>query len=129
MILTYSHDRFPVLIENKIKIHTIREDKYNRWKAGNSIQHWMHNPRNVSKNPYQFAKDVSDLNKCISVQKISIILTKAIDMIEIDGRELDPSEFDVLARHDGFDSFRQMKKWFKESIIDWKIIHWTNYKY
>jgi hypothetical protein len=64
MILTYSNPRFKDLILSGEKIHTIREDKTGRWKPGMSIQHWMGNPRNPSKNPHQFAK-----GECKAVQK------------------------------------------------------------
>lgn len=58
MILSYSKPEFKGLILGGDKIHTLREDKSDRWKPGMSIQHWLGNPRNVSKNPHQFHEGV-----------------------------------------------------------------------
>lgn len=69
MILTYSFDKFVPAILSGEKIHTIREDFYERWKPGMSIQHWRGNPRNVKSNPYQFA-----VGECKGVQDITIRL-------------------------------------------------------
>lgn len=105
MILTYSHERFPDLIKAGIKIHTIRVDKNNRWKPGMTIQHWMHNPRNQSKNPHQFGTGV-----CRSIQKIKIM--PDLKMIQIDG----------------FTNARMFWKWFHEPFVG-RLIHFTYYKY
>lgn len=129
MLLTYSHKQFPPFILGSIKIHTIRQDKNNRWKPGNSIQHWMHNPRNKSKNPYPFAAERPDLNTCISIQSVSMIKTSKEWIITIDGRELPKERFEEFAINDGFTSFRQMTTFITESISNWKIIHWTDFKY
>ena len=51
----------PVIFCVANKIHTIREDKTNRWKAGNLI-HFVINNR--TKKRYQFAPII----KCVSIQ-------------------------------------------------------------
>lgn len=135
MILTYSKPQFPPLIESGVKIHTIREDANNRWKVDRSIQHWMHNPRNVSKNPYQFAKDRADLNTVKCIEYISIIEgyvyvfphPYALTFRKI--YLLDDDTLYQLARNDGFENWRQMRVWFKNDIRNWKIIHWTDFRY
>jgi len=60
MLLTFTKPQFKDLIKQGIKQHTIREDKNNRWKVGNSIQFWLGNPRNVhAKNkPHQFGNGI-----------------------------------------------------------------------
>lgn len=138
MLLTYSKPQFQPLIESGVKIHTIREDSNNRWKPGRTIQHWMHNPRNVSKNPYPFAKNRDDLNTVISIEYISIVggivhitahpyyLTSELKKQK---GAVSPDVLDVLARNDGFENWRQMRVWFRDDIELWKIIHWTDYKY
>ena len=46
MLLTFSKSEFRDRIRKGVKIHSIREDKYNRWKAGMNIHFWLGNPRN-----------------------------------------------------------------------------------
>ena len=58
MILTFSSPDFVEAITAGTKIHTIRLDKTLRWKAGNKIQFWKGNPRNVKSNPYQFGTGI-----------------------------------------------------------------------
>lgn len=120
MILTYSKDQFEAKIKAGIKIHTIREDKTNRWKEGMSIQHWRGNPRNVKLNPRQFGSDV-----CMGIQKI--LITKDRE-ISVGDRFLTPVEIEALAINDGFESLRQFWAWFSEPFIG-KIIHFTDFKY
>ena len=130
MLLTYSHPRFPALINAGIKIHTIREDKGNRWQSGRAIHHWMHNPRNVQKNPYPFCMDKNPV--CIGVQSIDI--EPLIEMVRInypDGnsRFLEDQEIDLLALNDGLINRRIFFKWFGKSSFSGKIIHWTDLRY
>lgn len=136
MILTYSHPRFADMITHGHKIHTIREDRHNRWREGLRIQHWMHNPRNVSKNPYPFAQNLNHV--CTGTQKITLIASRTISSdlrIWVDGYELQYDEVIELARADGFDSPRQMARWFFGVIADapqfWtgNLIHWTDKRY
>lgn len=116
------------------KIHTIREDKKDRWKVGNKI-HFAINNR--TKNRFQFAP----ILKVKSIQKIEIkylsITKEPIDLkpiIWIDGYlKYDPAtgidngmlEF---ARNDGFDSIKHFFEYFSENFTG-KIIHWTDLVY
>ena len=121
MILTFSKVDFVRKIIDGEKIHTIREDKHNRWYAGRVIQFWFGNPRNVKKNPYQFKVGI-----CMSTQKIEI----KNKCVYIDNRELKllSNKVELLSVQDGFDSAREYFEWFNK---DFKgvIIHWTDYKY
>lgn len=114
------------------KLHTIRRDASNRWKAGNKI-HFTINNR--TKNSFQFAPVVH----CISTQKIEIkyeeyILedltkTRGIKVL-IDEKEIqnNPEKLDALIKNDGFSSRKDFFEYFNEDFTG-KIIHWTNLKY
>lgn len=107
----------------KPKIHSIREDKPNRWKAGNNIHPVI---GNRTKNRFQFAPVIP----CVSVQKIKIKYNKkgAFLNITIDGKVISFNTIKQLAYNDGFESPRQFLNWFNSDFTG-KIIHWTNHKY
>lgn len=113
------------------KIHTIREDKNNRWKVGTKIDFFI-NCR--QKNMFRFAPVLS----VVSVQKV--LMTYAFNdviQISVDDKELfsyiDRLEF---AQNDGFDTWEDFFNFFyskiKESpkqIFKGKLIHWTGHEY
>lgn len=110
------------------KIHTIRHDEKDRWKAGMNI-HFVINNR--TKNRYQFAPVV----KCTSVQEINIVYwynpkTEMFDKPEvyIDKKVLNKTKLEALALNDGFDSVKDFFAYFKTNF-NGKIIHWTNTRY
>lgn len=103
------------------KLHTIREDKNNRWKAGNSI-HMVINNR--TKDRFQFAP----ILKCASVQEIQIYHMKHSENIYVDGIWLSDCEIKQLAINDGFPSVEAFFSFFNNDF-DGKIIHWTDLKY
>src|SRR5699024_10638651 len=115
------------------KITTIREDKHNRWKAGNKI-HFVIN--NQTKDRFQFAPVL----ECTSVQKIEIryydkitkhrqyqINGKNVSVI-VDGRTLPYFDICVLCLNEGFPSVESFFDWFNKNF-EGKIIHWTDLKY
>ena len=126
MILPFK-EQFVIPILDCTKIHTIREDKTNRWKAGNVI----HGATGVrTKNYNQFFEDV-----CRSTQKIEIKYdNKCSDWpaVIIDGKEHriyhKPNVILQLAMNDGFKHPSEFSEWFK-SDFKGKIIHWTDFKY
>lgn len=110
------------------KIHTIRHDENERWKAGMDI-HFVINNR--TKNRYQFAPVV----KCVSVQEINIVYwynpkTEMFDKPEvyIDKKVLNKTKLEALALNDGFDSVKDFFAYFNTNF-NGKLIHWTNTKY
>ena len=108
------------------KIHTIREDKNDRWKAGNKIDFFI-NAR--TKAMFRFAPIVS----VVSIQKIEIIYDKnfgksIFPSIIIDGNKLHPEKVDILSQNDGFDTVEEFLQFFNEDFSG-KIIHWTDLKY
>lgn len=121
MILTFSSTRLVFRIAGKSKIHTIREDKARRWKPGMAIHFWSGNPRNVHRNPRQFAEGI-----CTEVKEIEIKHAASMKntIINIDGKRLTWPEMLQLARNDGFVSLADFLVWFNE---DFKgvVIHWN----
>lgn len=125
----------------KPKLHTIRADTSNRWKAGMDI-HMVINNR--TKNRFQFAP----LVKCVSVQKIEIEWTDSGTLLGREARvyidetkqigkysEKEKYYLDVpgrslqeLAINDGFDSVEDFFAYFNKDFKG-KIIHWTDLKY
>lgn len=118
-----NYDWFKVFMKATPKLHTIREDKPNRWKAGNKI-HFVINNR--TKNRFQFAPVIP----VFSTQKIQIQPTRKGDYvwIYVDGRLLNYDESEKLAINDGFESLKQFCLWFNKPFTG-KIIHWTSLKY
>ena len=116
------------VIENKVKpkLHTIREDKTNRWKEGTKIDFFI-NVR--TKNMFRFAPVLP----VVSVQEIKIVYDKVFgknihpDVI-IDGVRLHPMKIDELAQNDGFDTIEEFFEYFNQDFKG-KIIHWTDKRY
>lgn len=106
------------------KIHSIREDKHDRWKAGRKI----HGATGVrTKNYNCFFEDV-----CKSIQKIEIqhtvILGTRLSRITIDGVLQSTEQIEKLAINDGFKNRDDFFKWFDKDYTG-KIIHWTDFRY
>lgn len=114
--------------DHHMKPHTIREDKNNRWKAGNKIhfQIWLGKP--YRSDVFQFAP----IFPCVSTQKIEICwcLQELGDYppIFVDGRQLTIPKIQTLAINDGFDTIEDFFSWFNQDFVG-KIIHWTPLRY
>ncbi|OGC00121.1 hypothetical protein A2V82_16415 [candidate division KSB1 bacterium RBG_16_48_16] len=120
MILGFSKQFVaPILIG--IKIHTIREDKKGRWKAGTAI----HMATSVRTKQYQcFSSDYS----CKGTQFIDIRNFGEEKEVWVGGRELTTSEIELLAKNDGFKDVAAFWRWFPLDFSG-KIIHWTDFRY
>lgn len=108
------------------KLHTIRDDKNNRWKVGTIIDFFI-NCR--QKNMFRFAPVLP----VVSVQKIEIIYDKVFGKtlypeILIDNVKLHPMKLDELAQNDGFDTVEDLFAYFNKDFTG-KIIHWTDLRY
>jgi hypothetical protein len=112
------------------KIHTIREDKKNRWKAATKIDFFI-NAR--QKNMLRFAPVLP----VVSVQKIEIKWYRNSKekrfwykdaTICIDEVYLNCESCIKLAQNDGFDTIEDFFDYFNEDFTG-KIIHWTDLKY
>jgi len=124
----------------KPKLHTLRADPHDRWKAGRKIE--MVYRGAGYKILVQFNKGIPELEKCVSTQKIEIKwVYNTIDgvgdintmLVYVDGRCLTLSsnygfEVQSLAANDGFYGFDQFAKWFNKDFTG-KIIHWTDLRY
>lgn len=128
MILSFK-PQFVDPILNGTKIHTIREDSTDRWKAGNSIQ-CATGVR--SKNYNCFFE-----SECVSTQEIFMTYAhNDILEISIDGRYLYWEDRNKLALNDGFEDWQDFFNWFHPIIMEsksksfvGKIIHWTDFRY
>lgn len=128
--------------EVKPKLHTIREDKNDRWKPGVMIDFFI-NAR--QKNMFRFAPRIP----VVSTQEIfmtekggnlEIYIAKEGSYIDYDDKYIYWETKEQLAINDGFDSYQNFEKYFVERIYankkktgnKWfsgKIIHWTDLKY
>lgn len=119
--------------EGDAKLHTIREDKTNRWKAGMLIDFFI-NAR--TKNMLRFAPRV----KVVSVQKIEIewYFENQVVQIFIDNERMFSydikypedlsTKFKHFVQNDGFSTIEDFLDYFNKDFSG-KIIHWTDLKY
>lgn len=122
MVLGFK-ERFkqPILIGTKI--HTIREDKQNRWREGRII----HMATGLRTPKYHcFRKDVCHGTQRIEIFQTSDYLNETI--VKVDDRQLSQYEIQQLSWNDGFANLIDFWLWFSEGFKG-KIIHWTNKKY
>ncbi|AYZ11891.1 hypothetical protein EGY05_08120 [Chryseobacterium arthrosphaerae] len=125
---------FDNTIYHREKIHTIREDKGNRWKPGVMIDFFIN-----SRKPdmFRFAPKIP----VVSVQNFEIQYYSSSVMVSIDGEWYGDAFFDGfktlegynidlenLAINDGFASLEEFFKYFDKDFKG-KIIHWTDLKY
>ena len=121
MILAFKEQFITPIIKLQ-KIHTIREDKHDRWEAGKTI----HAATGVRTPRYfNFAKF-----PCVSTQKISMINNDFGKAVWIDNVKLTRHGIEQLAKNDGFPSSKEFWEWFSEEYYtNHKLIHWTDFKY
>jgi hypothetical protein len=112
------------------KLHTIREDKNNRWRVGMSIQYYI-NARQP--NMHSFAPN----GIVKSIQEIEIKHWREEEyypVVEIEGKRHYAYEkegyeaIEQLALNDGFDSVDDFLDYFNQDFKG-KLIHWTDLKY
>lgn len=117
MILGFKK-QFVEPIINGTKIHTIREDKTNRWKKDRVIQM----STGVRTKQYkQFAEKI-----CTGVRSIEINpINKTVSMI-VNGTEehfFNDKGIDILSKNDGFNSSAEFWEWFNKPFKG-KLIYW-----
>lgn len=119
------------------KLHTIRRDKKNRWKAGNLI-HPVINNRQPDR--LQFAPEFP----CVSTQYFQVLYEGKSPTVFIGLTEQDWTPFYIedddhgvvygedqmkeLAKNDGFNSVADFFEYFNTDF-EGKIIHWTDKVY
>lgn len=129
MLLGFKKQFVPKILSGT-KIHTLREDKGNRWRSGKRI----HFATGIRTKKY---KEFHRL-ECISTQRV-FMTYKFNDVIEItidDKYIFGFSERMKFAKNDGFDSWDDFFDWFYPLIqkapdqkLTLKLIHWTEFKY
>lgn len=114
--------------EKHMKLHTIREDKNNRWKVGTNIDFFI-NAR--QKSMFRFAPVLP----VVSIQNIEIVYKFDLPVLFIDEIQFynphiksDIPRMLLLANNDGFDSVDEFFHYFNKDFKG-KIIHWTDIKY
>lgn len=117
------------------KLHTIREDKNDRWKPGTKIDFFI-NCR--QKNMFRFAPVLP----VVSVQKVEIMWFNTfgtnVARVFIDDESFSCVKFEKdmivtgkmleFAKNDGFDTIEDFFAYFTEDFTG-KLIHWTYLKY
>ncbi|MEZ2337663.1 hypothetical protein AB6735_18600 [Mucilaginibacter sp. RCC_168] len=129
------HKQFVAPILAGTKIHTLREDKNDRWKPGVMMHQYTGG---------RFSKEYQKFNEtpCVSTQKITMAIEKDLDgglsvlVMTVGNRELDEATQELLAVRDGFASMIDFKKWWYPILAKQpgfkmvrKIIHWTDLRY
>jgi hypothetical protein len=119
--------QFEPKIQAGTKIHTIREDAHDRWRAGMK----MHMATGVRTKNYR----CFETKECTGVQEIYICRNSDYleqTIVKVDGKVLTQNEVQQLAWGDGFSCLIDFWQWFafKESNpFKGKIIHWTDKRY
>ena len=129
-------ENYTILIPGHIKqkIHTIREDKKDRWNSYRII-HMFYNARQKGMRP------IAPVVPCVSTQKVRIEYTgkQGVEIYIDDNIFYSQSKhgmtnvihrdrMQILSHNDGFDSTEDFFRWFDKDFKG-KIIHWTNFKY
>lgn len=119
---------FEQKIIDEIKIHTLREDKKDRWKEGNTIQ-FATGVRTKSYNNFKNGE-------CKSTQWIIIYPKGRRIMVstQLFGMptqwSMSDDQIKELSINDGFDTVDDFWRWFSHNtVIRLKCIHWTSKKY
>jgi uncharacterized protein YqfB (UPF0267 family) len=126
MVLGFKKQFVPLIL-NGTKIHTIREDKKNRWKVGMTI-HMATGVRTKEYNQFATAK-VTKIEhieiKWILPSKASTALNSRGVQVYINDKNitLECEKIDALVKNDGFNSRSDFFEWFNQDFKG-KIIHW-----
>lgn len=110
------------------KIHTIREDKGERWYEGVKI-HMCTGAR--TKHCDVFKSD----EVCTGTQEVFMSYDWMLH-ISIDDRELYHPEKELLAKNDGFETYADFEAFFlaqcnkkDDNTFSGRLIHWTDFRY
>lgn len=117
MILGFNEAFIPAIIAG-IKVHTIREGQ--RWKAGD-VAHFC--TRAHQPDQYEFWAPLPIL----LIQHIELTTST----LHIDGRLLDDTELQALARADGFATAAGLLAFFADRPTPFvgQLLHWTTLRY
>lgn len=130
MVLGFKN-QFQDKILSGSKIHTIREDKNNRWKVGNKI-HFATGVR--TKNYNQFAEGVCTETEAFEIRYTTKGIVKTANIFinsKLEGQAIWNNgtfkyasfSVDMIARNDGFQRTEDFFNWFNKDFKG-KIIYW-----
>jgi hypothetical protein len=127
MILPFN-PQFKPLILDGTKIHTIREDKHDRWKVGMKI-HMATGVR--TKNYKQFAEATVSKITTIRIEYQENLLGLKLPFVYVQDKllvhEVGRQEMDEIIKNDGFPDKKSFFSWFNQDFTG-KIIYWENLK-
>lgn len=142
MILGFKQQFVDKIVSGQ-KLHTIREDKKNRWSRYHIIhmstgvrtkdyhcfltRHCV-SVQNITINP--ISKQVAIDNKWILCEDSITGINALSSVADVFGKWVlnNKVHLEVLAKNDGFDSVDEFWQWF-DKPFEGKIIHWTTLKY
>jgi len=113
--------------ELKPKLHTFREDPYDRWQPGKLI-HAVVNNR--TPNRFQFLPTIP----CVGTQKVQIchyskeMYGNRPPDIQVDNIRMTPQAVELMAHNDGFERVEDFFAYFNTDFKG-KIIHLTDLRY
>ena len=118
MVLSFKQQFVQLIIHGDIP-HSIREDRFNKWKAGMMI-HFATGVRTANCNVFRTAQ-------CTGTQIIEI-LPKA-GLIFINGEELMYPDMRSVMQNEGHHNLSCFYRRFNNAPFRGKIIHWTALNY
>lgn len=138
--MSYTLPHAQDLIRAGIKIHTMRDDPKDNWRAGRLIHHCT-GLRSANYNCFK-------IDTCVSTQRVLMVLAfhkakKGVPAgwqlhITVDRHRLSTDEISLLIRNDGFNSYTDFRNWFfpltakgiyRKTMRVVKLIHWTQFMY
>lgn len=140
MIVSYKQKfpwKEPTNFKEKIlagtKIHTIREDRSNRWHQGLTMQHCYYkggmSPDFFFESEYKWQQPIMIFWKeGVKEENGYHFRSGLVPTVMISGTIASKETIEQLARNDGFDSGLMFLKYFNKDFSG-KILHWTNLKY
>jgi len=118
------------------KIHTIRAnydfwkkriDKINAGEAVLSIRQWSGRP--YASRQVTIGKLTKVGYQPVRIKKHDDISTIKMTIISTDNRAIAFRELDSMVKNDGFDKLNDLHDWFKTSVRNGIIIHFTDFRY
>lgn len=130
MVLSFK-EQFKQPILEGIKIHTLREDPKNRWHAGRNIQM----ATGVRSKKYACFR----ADDCLSTQILYFMYNPESNHLTVSlegGAPFTDVVKHQLAINDGFPDYEAFVDWFAPILLkepffskEFKLIHWTDFKY
>lgn len=118
MIIGYTLPNAIEYIANGHKIHTICEDKKQRYKVGMNLQH--------STGVRTKKMKIHIENLCTRID--NVFINPRDQTVSVNNRLLTEFEKQVFIFNDGFDTIEDFWKWFNVPA-NYRLIQWTKFKY